>query len=166
MSRRDHVACGAVLGRKDMNCDQEFHSHLMAIIVLLASAPQAQSAPASIRYEGAFRWEGTYDVDFERGLGSNVGWSGPGAPAYPTFPVTKGLTSKVIAGRKTIRSMCSLCLSLWAEEGRLGIRNREVESILTPLGGGEARCVVTTTNRCDAQAAGCNMEGGSDCRTA
>jgi len=74
----------------------------MAIIVLLASTPQAQSAAASIRDEGAYRWVGIYDVNFERGLVSNIGWSGPGAPAYPTFPVTKGLTSKVIAGRKTI----------------------------------------------------------------
>ena len=36
------------------------------------------------------------------GLVSNIAWSGPGAPAHPIFPVTKGLTARAIAGRKTI----------------------------------------------------------------
>jgi L-methionine (R)-S-oxide reductase len=41
-------------------------------------------------------------VDIQGGLISNIAWSGPSAPAYPVFPVTKGLTARAIAGRKTI----------------------------------------------------------------
>ena len=57
---------------------------------------------AAIRDDGAYRWVGIYDVDIQSGLVSNIAWSGPNAPAYPTFPVTKGLTSKAIAARRTI----------------------------------------------------------------
>ena len=56
----------------------------------------------AIRVEGPYRWVGIYDVDIERGLVSNIAWSGPSAPTYPVFPITKGLTSKAIAERKTI----------------------------------------------------------------
>ena len=56
------------------------------------------------------RWTGMYDVGKEmvsiiayssaaHGCGTS---SGPGAPAYPTFPVTQGLTSAAIQGKKTI----------------------------------------------------------------
>jgi putative methionine-R-sulfoxide reductase with GAF domain len=56
----------------------------------------------AIREEGAYRWVGIYDVDVERGVVSNLAWSGPGAPAYPVFPIMKGLTSRAIAERKTV----------------------------------------------------------------
>ena len=41
-------------------------------------------------------------MDMRRGLVTNIAWSGPGAPAYPTFPVTKGLTSRAIAQKRTV----------------------------------------------------------------
>lgn len=56
----------------------------------------------AIRDYGNYRWVGLYDVDLARGLVSNIAWTGPNAPAYPVFPVTKGLTSRVIAERRTI----------------------------------------------------------------
>src|ERR1700723_2067464 len=56
----------------------------------------------SIRAAGGWRWVGIYDVDLQRGLVSNVAWSGAGAPAYPVFPVSRGLTSRAIASRTTI----------------------------------------------------------------
>ena len=55
-----------------------------------------------IREAGAYRWVGIYDVDIGAGMVSNIAWSGPNAPAYPDFPVTKGLTSRAIAMRKTV----------------------------------------------------------------
>ena len=55
-----------------------------------------------IRASGPYRWVGIYDVNIEPGVVSNIAWSGSGAPAYPTFPVTKGLTSRAIANQKTI----------------------------------------------------------------
>lgn len=56
----------------------------------------------AIRAAGCYRWVGLYDVDLQRGLVSNVAWSGPAAPAFPAFPVTKGLTSRAIAEKRTI----------------------------------------------------------------
>jgi len=41
-------------------------------------------------------------VDIQRGVVSNIAWSGTGPPEYPTFPLTKGLTSRAIAEKKTI----------------------------------------------------------------
>jgi len=55
-----------------------------------------------IRAGGAYRWVGFYDVDVRKGLVSNVAWSGPSAPAFPTFPITKGLTSRAIATKTTV----------------------------------------------------------------
>jgi L-methionine (R)-S-oxide reductase len=43
-----------------------------------------------------------YDVDNERGLVSNIAWSGPGAPEYPVFSITKGLTSRAIATKRAV----------------------------------------------------------------
>jgi putative methionine-R-sulfoxide reductase with GAF domain len=63
---------------------------------------RAARAAEAIREAGAYRWVGIYVVDIRGGLVSNFAWSGPNAPAYPTFPATKGLTSRAIAGRKTI----------------------------------------------------------------
>ncbi len=43
---------------------------------------------------------GVYDVGPE--LVSLIAYSGPGAPAYPQFPVTKGLTGSAIRDKKTV----------------------------------------------------------------
>ena len=56
----------------------------------------------AVRIAGGYRWVGLYDVDLKRRLVSNISWSGPAAPVYPTFPTTKGLTSKAIAEKRTI----------------------------------------------------------------
>jgi GAF domain-containing protein len=63
---------------------------------------KAARVTEAIRAAGAYRWVGMYDVDMQRGLVSNVAWSGPAAPTYPTFPVTKGLTSRAIAEKRTV----------------------------------------------------------------
>jgi L-methionine (R)-S-oxide reductase len=73
-------------------------------ILAQAISPQAKASQITdaIRNQGAYRWVGIYDVDIERGLVLNLAWSGPGAPAYPSFPTTKGLTSRAIAEKKTV----------------------------------------------------------------
>ena len=55
-----------------------------------------------IRESGNFRWAGLYDVDHVHGTVTNIVWTGPAAPKYPTFPVTKGLTSSAISNRQTV----------------------------------------------------------------
>ena len=53
-----------------------------------------------IRHSRGYRWVGIYDVGPE--LVSIVAFSGPSAPAYPQFPVTKGLTGSAIREKRTI----------------------------------------------------------------
>ena len=62
----------------------------------------ARSVAEAIRNHGQYRWTGIYDVDMGRGLVSNVAWSGPSAPEYLSFPVTKGLTSRAVAQKRTV----------------------------------------------------------------
>jgi len=79
---------------------------LSELSVLAAQAgdrpARAKAIAEAIRATGAYRWTGIYDVDVQKGLVSNVAWSGAGAPQYPIFPVTKGLTSRAIATKKTV----------------------------------------------------------------
>jgi GAF domain-containing protein len=50
---------------------------------------------------GGYRWVGLYEVT-EREIAA-IGWSGPGAPAYPRFPVTQGLSgAAVTTGRAVV----------------------------------------------------------------
>jgi putative methionine-R-sulfoxide reductase with GAF domain len=57
-----------------------------------------------IRESGNYRWVGLYDVDHARATVMNIVWSGPGAPEYPTFPITKGLTATAISNRQTVNA--------------------------------------------------------------
>ena len=79
---------------------------LAELIALLAKVGDrtstAKAIAEAIRAAGPYRWTGIYDVDLKTGVVSNIAWSGSGAPAYPTFPVTNGLTSRAIATKKTI----------------------------------------------------------------
>lgn len=55
-----------------------------------------------IKASGNHRWVGLYDVDHVAGFVSNIVWSGPGAPEFPTFPISQGLTGAAISGRRTV----------------------------------------------------------------
>jgi len=61
---------------------------------------KAQRLAEMIQQIGTYRWVGVYDVSVE--VVSIISWSGPGAPEYPTFPVTKGLTSRAIQSKKPV----------------------------------------------------------------
>lgn len=63
-------------------------------------AVKAKRLAELIQKLGEYRWVGIYDVGPE--TVSIVGWSGPGAPAYPSFPVTKGLTGSAIESKKAV----------------------------------------------------------------
>ena len=56
----------------------------------------------AIRRESGRRWVGIYRVT--DGFVINVAWSGPAAPAHPTFPSSQGLTGAAIAERATVCS--------------------------------------------------------------
>jgi L-methionine (R)-S-oxide reductase len=53
-----------------------------------------------VRQAGSYRWVGLYKVT-EQEI-AVVGWSGPGAPVYPRFPVTQGLSGAAVAARRAV----------------------------------------------------------------
>ena len=61
---------------------------------------KAKSLAEAVRKLGDHRWAGVYDVGAEEV--SIIAWSGPGAPEFPKFPVTKGLTGAAIAQKKAM----------------------------------------------------------------
>ena len=65
-------------------------------------AARARVAAESIRRAAGARWVGIYSVTGE--IVTNVGWSGPSAPAHPTFPVSEGLTCHAIAAGSIVLS--------------------------------------------------------------
>jgi L-methionine (R)-S-oxide reductase len=94
--------CAAVLG-EFLDNDGLLAGKLRAILARsLPRATKAAQIADAIRENGPYRWVGLYDVDVEGGLVSNIAWSGPNAPAHPTFATTEGLTSRAISGRKTV----------------------------------------------------------------
>jgi L-methionine (R)-S-oxide reductase len=63
-------------------------------------AAKAKRLAELVQTLGSYRWIGVYDVGPEQV--SIIAWSGPNAPEFPTFPVTKGLTGAAIAQRKAV----------------------------------------------------------------
>ena len=63
-------------------------------------AEKAKHLAEGIRKLGNYRWVGIYDVGAEEV--SILAWSGPGAPEFPKFPVSEGLTGAAIAEKKTV----------------------------------------------------------------
>jgi L-methionine (R)-S-oxide reductase len=61
---------------------------------------KARKVAELIRGERNYRWVGVYDVGPE--MVSIIAFSGPSAPAYPQFPITKGLTGGAIREKKTV----------------------------------------------------------------
>jgi L-methionine (R)-S-oxide reductase len=61
---------------------------------------KAVQIAALVRQAGSYRWVGLYEVTEEKI--AVIGWSGPGAPAYPRFPVTKGLSGAAVAARRAV----------------------------------------------------------------
>jgi methylisocitrate lyase len=61
---------------------------------------KAKRAASTIRNAGGYRWVGLYDVGPDQ-IGV-VGWDGPAAPTYPSFPVTEGLNGVAVASGEPV----------------------------------------------------------------
>jgi L-methionine (R)-S-oxide reductase len=61
---------------------------------------KARRLAERIQRLGAYRWVGIYDVGAE--LVSILGWVGPSAPEFPSFPVSEGLTGAAIAQKSAV----------------------------------------------------------------
>ena len=105
----------------------------------LPRATKAAQIAEAIRNDGRYRWVGLYDVDVYAGLVSNIAWSGPSAPAYPTFPVTKGLTSRAIATKATVNVG-----EVASDAGYLTALDTTRSEIIVPVLDSARDCVVGT----------------------
>lgn len=82
-------------------------SNLLAALAGLATSSdprieRLKHVASLLRDSGCYRWVGLYDVDHAAGKVVNIVWDGPGAPKFPEFPITKGLTGSAIAEQRTI----------------------------------------------------------------
>jgi L-methionine (R)-S-oxide reductase len=66
----------------------------------LDRAAQAVQIAELIRQAGSYRWVGLYAVT-DQAI-TAIGWSGPGPPAYPQFPVTRGLSGAAVAAKRAV----------------------------------------------------------------
>jgi len=66
----------------------------------LDRAEKARQIAEVIRNLRGYRWVGIYDVGSE--VVSIIAYSGPGAPAYPLFAITEGLTGSAILEKSTV----------------------------------------------------------------
>ena len=64
---------------------------------------KAKRLAERIQVLGQYRWVGIYDVGAE--FVSIISWSGPSAPEYPEFPLSKGLTASAIEQKKTVHAL-------------------------------------------------------------
>ena len=63
-------------------------------------AAKAKRLAELVQTLGSYRWVGVYDVGPEQV--SIIAWSGPNAPEFPVFPVTKGLTGAAIEAKNAV----------------------------------------------------------------
>jgi L-methionine (R)-S-oxide reductase len=106
MWRRDFGSGGLTIPKPEITITMADSALFEEILILLrkdmARPDKAKAIAEAIRADGSYRWTGLYDVDMRNGMVKNIGWSGPAGPQYPTFPVTKGLTSRAIASKTTV----------------------------------------------------------------
>ena len=80
-------------------------SHLLAEISRILEPNNGREEKAArvaeaIRRAGDYRWVGIYEV-MEDQI-ANVAFDGPGAPVYPRFPITQGLSGAAVASGETV----------------------------------------------------------------
>jgi L-methionine (R)-S-oxide reductase len=63
---------------------------------------RARAIAEEIRRAGNYRWVGLYDVTSKEV--ALIAFAGPGAPAYPVFPIGKGLTAVAVKTREPVIS--------------------------------------------------------------
>jgi L-methionine (R)-S-oxide reductase len=61
---------------------------------------EARRIVALIRKLGPYRWAGLYDVHATEI--AVIAWDGPAAPAYPRFPVTRGLNGACVSSGRPV----------------------------------------------------------------
>ena len=92
----------AILNKMSASRDELLSNLGNIVLATRDRVASLQEVANLIRNHASYRWVGLYDVDYAAGVVTNVAWSGPGAPEYPTFPLTKGLTGAAVAERQIV----------------------------------------------------------------
>jgi putative methionine-R-sulfoxide reductase with GAF domain len=100
-------------------------------------AARAKRAADLIRRTGRYRWVGIYDVDAMEI--SVIAWSGPTAPAFPRFPVTRGLSGDAVRTGKPI-----VVGDVSSDPRYLTTFGTTKSEIVLPVFGGDSNTVVGT----------------------
>jgi glc operon protein GlcG len=98
-SREDGQVAVAGCARFDQVCGFNQRAN-EALSSQLARAEKARAVAELVRAERNFHWVGLYDVS-ETSIAA-VAWTGASPPAFPTFPVTKGLNGAAVAQKRAI----------------------------------------------------------------
>jgi|GraSoiStandDraft_43_1057313.scaffolds.fasta_scaffold05248_2 GAF domain-containing protein len=98
----DHSAIHLTIRGTEMPADRLVNELTLLLAQEGDRYRRAKAVAEAIRASGPYRWTGIYDVDLRNGIVSNIAWSGAGAPAHPTFPITSGLTSRAIVTKKAV----------------------------------------------------------------
>lgn len=91
----------------------------------------AARATDAIRAHTGWRWVGIYTLD--DGQVTNLAWSGPAAPAHPTFTATEGLTATAISTRHTV-----LCPDVTSDPRYLTNQHNSGSEMIVPIIDGDA----------------------------
>jgi L-methionine (R)-S-oxide reductase len=65
-----------------------------------AREAKAERIAETMRSAGEYRWVGIYEVSDEEIM--VIGWSGPGEPAHPRFPITQGLSGTAVSSGEVV----------------------------------------------------------------
>lgn len=86
-----------------MSEDTKLHKQIQTVLESSDNRKaKAERIAEAIRLSRNYRWVGIYDVnEMEIAV---IAWSGQGAPAFPRFPVTKGLSGEAASSRSTVIS--------------------------------------------------------------
>jgi len=112
---------------------------------------KAQRLAEMIQKLGGYRWVGIYDVSAT--VVSIISWSGPGAPEFPTFPVSKGLTSAAIASKQAV-----IVGDVRSDEGYLTAFGNTLSEMIVPVLSPDGRVIGTV----DVESEKTNAFGDSD----
>ena len=87
------------------DCEGKGMQEALARIRAIATASgdrieRARQLAEVVRGLRNYHWTGVYDVG--KDMVSIIAYSGPGAPAYPSFPISKGLTGSAIREKATV----------------------------------------------------------------
>ncbi len=87
--------------RLGVDADEDLVAQLREIVAGRGERrDKARRAAAAIGRAGGYRWVGLYDVgEVEISV---IGWVGPSAPTYPTFPRSQGLNGAAVASGEPV----------------------------------------------------------------